>query len=1020
MYTVVLFVLVLLGVVTAARGIARSKRQLTWLGVGIVAATAAFFGLMSFWAEMLWYEHLGFTRRFWTAVLGKASVALAGAIVAIGLVWVLTAPLQKHGDPAAPGVRAARSVGAVIGAIVGAMWGTSSWSVALKWVIGMNVDSGTREPIHNIDASFYLFSLPFYDSLLALGFVAVVVSAFVAIGASVVRSARLETARRSPDIDMPEQSLAAEQDALEPYWAEDGERRPAPRHAARVSPRPIYVIVGAFALLLAVERVLQTYHILFASTGVVQGPGYTDVHVRLPAYYVAAAVSGLAGLVLLIPSTCRALERRVMAGVADPSPQRIMLRVVAAQAAVVAGVWVVGLGVLPLLVQWLKVQPNELALERPYLENSIALTRRAFGLDRVEEREFEVGGELTPTVVNRNEHLLREVRLWDPHALDEVLEQFQEIRLYYEITKVDIDRYMVNGRYRQMMVAPREMETANLPFESRTFVNRHFKYTHGFGLAMVPVSDFTQSGLPNLVVRDLPPVSDYATLAVSRPEIYYGERTHDFVVANSETPEFDYPQGAENVYTRYEGRGGVELRNFWRKLVFGWKLGSTRLLFSTYPKDDSRIMFHRQVRDRVAKVAPFLKLDGDPYIVLVDGKLQWIIDAYTTSSYFPYSERYETYARPVAPIGAGREGASPPPGGPARRPWSLSPDQTPAHDVPAAETAAGRGELTFAPSLSGVNYVRNSVKAVVDAYDGSVSLYVFEPGDPIVRVWSEIFPDLFRPASEMPASLRAHVRYPEELLNAQGQVYAKFHMTDPVVFYNREDLWVRATEKHYGSIRPVDPYYVMWQPPGTKRAEFILMQPYTPKNRQVLIGWIAGMCDGENYGRLLAYRFPKDKWVLGPQQVDTKIDQSPELSAQLTLWDQLGKRVIRGNVLAIPIGQTILYVEPIYLQAEAAAYPELRMVVTMHGDDMSYASRFEDALEGLIDKRRARERAEATDRGEPAPAAAAVDSTTAAALERARSAFDAYLRAMTDGRFEDAGAELRALRDALKPVDDLR
>ena len=386
------------------------------------------------------------------------------------------------------------------------------------------------------------------------------------------------------------------------------------------------------------------------------------------------------------------------------------------------------------------------------------------------------------------------------------------------------------------------------------------------------------------------------------------------------------------------------------------------------------MLYRRNVRERVAAVAPFLELDSDPYIVLVNGKLMWILDGYTTSTYYPYSEPF------------------------ARR--------DPVRAEARAEEAARDARTIPRRAESGaeVSFLRNSVKAVVDAYDGTVTLYAFEENDPILRVWSRIFPDLFRPSSEMSPELRAHIRYPEGFLHRQGIVFAKYHMTDPDVFYNQEDLWIRATEKRYGDAQAVDPYYVMWQPPGATKPEFIVMQPYTPKHRQVLIGWIAGMCDGDNYGRFVAYRFPKDKRVLGPQQVDTKIDQDPELSAQLTLWNQHGKRVIRGNVLAIPIADTILYVEPIYLQAQSAAYPELRMVVTMHGDNMSYAPTFRQALDALV----------LPTPGGGRVAAPAETPANVEALERANQAFDAYVRLMGEGRFQEAAAELERLREALK------
>jgi uncharacterized membrane protein (UPF0182 family) len=555
----------------------------------------------------------------------------------------------------------------------------------------------------------------------------------------------------------------------------------------------------------------------------------------------------------------------------------------------------------------------------------------------------------------------------------EVYKQFQEIRLYYEFPDVDIDRYELGGDYRQVMVSPREMHLGNLPEQSQTFVNRHFKYTHGYGLTLAPVNKFTANGLPELLVKDIPPKAEAPGLTVERPEIYYGELTDTYVVANTKEAEFDFPQGEQNAYTRYEGLGGVQLTNLWRRFVYGYTLGGTRLFLSSYPTEESRILFRRQVRRRAEALAPFLHFDGDPYVVLADGKLYWIIDAYTSSPYYPYSEPFagavSTGAQPVAlttPVEAGY--------------------------------------------LRGANYVRNSVKAVVDAYEGSVDFYIFEPEDPLVQVWDRVFPGLLKPREEMPEKLRAHVRYPEGFLLTQGLVYAKYHMTDPTVFYNQEDLWVRATEKYYTRVQPVEPYYVMWEPSESDRLEFVQILPFTPKNRQVMIGWIAGMCDGENYGRLLSYRFPKEKRVLGPQQVETKIDQDSYLSGQLTLWDQRGSNVIRGNVLVIPIDDTLLYVEPIYLQAEAAAYPELRLVALMHGDQLSYAETFDEALKGLY--------------GESAPPSAAPPEevpTQTRSVDRlareANEAFENYLQSLADRRFDDASDSLDELSRKLRELD---
>jgi uncharacterized membrane protein (UPF0182 family) len=768
----------------------------------------------------------------------------------------------------------ARIWAAVAGALSGALWGCWNWQIILECIY--QVSTEIRDPILQRDTGFYLFTLPFYDSLywglLWTTAIALVAAVHLALNKqSFDKLLSLSAVNLSPS--------GGRTSALHFFWFP----------------------LAAITVVVAWGQYLKIYHLLYAKWGVVTGAGWTDVHVRLPAYLLAAAVTLLFGLSALVPGVYYRLLRRVQ--------RRQLFNENAALIAIVApwllilGTWIVVLGVAPLLVQWLRVQPNEITLEAPYIANNIEFTRRGFQLHNIEEREFSVSPSLTQETLSNNQYLLSEVRLWDWRALEAVYKQFQEIRLYYEFADVDVDRYQTARGYRQVMVSAREMELANLPAESQTFVNLRFKYTHGYGLTLAPVSDFTADGLPNLLIKDIPPRTADEKLQVLRPQIYYGERTDSHVFVNTSEPEFDYPRGDENVYTRYSGTGGVRITNLWRKFLFGWKFDGTRFLLSTYPTPDSRVLFHREIRERVKILAPFLNFDADPYVVLVDGKLYWIIDGYTTSTYYPYSEPFSATERIE-------------------------------NKRPERERKLAHGSTA---SLAGANYVRNSVKAVVDAFNGSVTLFVFEPEDPLIQVWQRIFPELFTARDKMPDGLRAHVRYPRDLLLTQGLVYAKYHMTDPAVFYNQEDLWMRATEKYYAELQPVEPYYVMWQPPGSKNAEFILMLPFTPKNRQVMIGWIAGMCDSVNYGRLLAYKFPKEERILGPQQVETKIDQDGFLSAQLSLWNQQGSRVIRGNTLVIPIDNSLLYVEPIYLQAEAAAYPELRLVAVMHGDNLSYA-----------------------------------------------------------------------------------
>ncbi|MCF6148133.1 MAG: UPF0182 family protein [Candidatus Kuenenia sp.] len=834
------------------------------------------------------------------------------------------------------------------GGYVGGIWGPSNWDVILRYWNG--ISTNTHDPIVGKDIGFYLFTLPFYDRLYVLLFLLAV----VAIVASLA------------SIYVPRMT----QNSLEFINLET-----LPETDEKTKKRlycPLYTSGAALVFILAWGKYLNRYHLMYSSWGAVTGPGWTDVHIRLPAYHIIIIVTVFFGILLFIPPIRNGIKRFLeRENIRKEKAHFCVLLIIGA---FIVGTWIVGLGIIPGLFQWLRVEPNEISLEKPYICNNIRFTRQGFGLDKLEEREYPVSGDFTEEIVRTKQNLFSNVRLWDRRALDAVYKQFQEIRLYYQFVDVDDDRYVIGNSYRQVMVSAREMEIANLPMESQTFVNRLFKYTHGNGITLTTVSEFTPDGLPNLLIKDIPPKSEYPELAVEVSQVYYGEITRSHVVVNSSEGEFDYPSGDQNVYIHYTGKGGVRLSNLWRKFLFGWKFDGTRFFLSGYPTRESRIMFHRKVLDRAKILAPFLQFDEDPYIVLANSKLYWIIDAYTSSKYFPYSEPYSS--REVIEY--------------------------------KEKERMGKLSASTAWQFEGKNYIRNSVKVVVDAFNGSVDFYLFDQEDPIIRVWNHIFPNLFKTKEEMPVELLKHVRYPKDMLLVQGMKYAKYHMTDPTVFYNQEDLWVRATEKYYGQIQPVEPYYIMWDLPGTVNPEFVLILPFTPKNRQVLIGWIAGMCDMDNYGRFLAYKFPKEKRVIGPQQFETKIDQNRFLSGQLTLWDQRGSSVIRGNVLVIPVDKTLIYAEPIYLQAETAAYPELRLVVVMHGDNFSYGETFDEALHGIFTK--------------PEPMIPSFkdisqeEVSVQALIRRANEAFEDYLRLLGEKRFDEAAQALEILQNTLQQL----
>ncbi|MFO7915323.1 MAG: UPF0182 family protein [Candidatus Krumholzibacteriales bacterium] len=913
MYTILILLLIAAAVLIFFRGIKRRQAGLVVLGVGLALFTLLFFKMLDLWGEGLWFQSVGYISRFWKVLGTEVILSAFFGLISAFIMYLLV--LSLPGDN-----KNARWAAVILGAAIGFIWGSANWMEWLRFT--HRVAGDARDPILGMSEGFYLFTLPFLEAVYHLVLWLVILSLLIMTASMFFRREGNEIAFESDE------------------------------KLAGVSFRSLYIGGALLLVLLAFGKYLSRFHLMYSRWGVVHGPGWTDVNVRLPIYWIMIVVTAFLGLSLLIPS----LRRRFTPSFAGRKPFNIPapVREIGFHIIWVLLIWLVALNIVPALVQWIRVEPNEITLESPYIKNNIHFTRRGFNLNKVEEREFPVSKEFTRAMVEDNSEVFKNVRLWDYRALDAVYKQFQEIRLYYEFADVDVDRYHLASGYRQVMVSAREMEVNNLPDKSQTFVNRRFKYTHGYGVTLTNVSEFTDQGLPHLLVRDIPPKVEDPLLKMDRPEIYYGELTTTPVVVNSATEEFDYPSGDQNRYVNYQGPGGVPISNIWRKFIYGYKFDGTRFLFSGYPDTGSRLMFHRQVCERVKTLAPFLHFDEDPYIVISEGQLYWIVDAYTASNRYPYSEPFK-------------------------------------------QRIQGGG-------LSGVNYIRNSVKAVVNAYSGDVKFYVFEPEDPLIMVYRSIFPDLFTEKERMPESLMKHVRYPSDMLLVQGLMYAQYHMDDPTVFYNQEDLWVLATEKYYSAVQPVEPYYIMWNPPEKDEQEFVLMLPFTPKNRQVLIGWIAGMCDDENYGRFLAYQFPKDKRVLGTQQVETKIDQERFLSGQLTLWDQRGSSVIRGNVLVIPLDETIFYVEPIYIQAETAAYPELRLVVVMHDDKLSYGENFEQALEGLFS-------------GKAPPLAVMEEGegqfSRADLIRDAQSAFDNYLKSLGEKRFGETGRSLEQLQNAL-------
>ncbi len=704
-------------------------------------------------------------------------------------------------------------------------------------------------------------------------------------------------------------------------------------------------LLGLAALVLLLRGVgfwLDRYDLLYSRRGVVFGASYTDVNASLPVLGWLVVLA-LACAVACVVQMFRPGWRFLVAG--------LMVFVL---------FWVLGLGVYPALLQRFRVTPNELAAERPYIEHNIRMTREAYLLDRVAEKEFAAEENLTVAALERNRLTIKNIRLWDHRPLLVTYGKLQEIRTYYKFLDVDVDRYTVNGEYRQVMLSARELSYKDLP--SRGWINERLTYTHGYGLVASPVNRISPEGLPEFFLKDIPPVGS-GLPKVTRPEIYYGELGNDYVFVRTRSQELDYPSGDQNVYTRYSGRGGIPVNSLLAKLAFALRFGEVKVLLSDDLTAESRVMIYRDIGARVRQAAPFLRFDHDPYLVVTEsGRLVWMADGYTTSDRYPYAQ-------------------------PAR----------------------------------GFNYIRNSVKATVDAYDGTVTYYIADPADPVVATYAKAFPGLLRPLAEMPTDLLAHIRYPEDLFAVQARMYAIYHMQDPQVFYNKEDLWTIPRLPQEGRDREMEPYFTIMRLPGEPKEEFVLLEGFNPSGRDNMIGLMAARADAPNYGRLIAYNFPKQKLVYGPRNIDARINQDPVISQQISLWNQQGSRVLRGSLFAIPIDQSLLYIMPLYLAAEqGGALPELRRVVVVYGNQIAMEPTLELSLQRIFGGRVSGEEVA------PPPAApgvatpGAMESALTALVQRAWDAWQKAQEALRRGDWAAYGQEQKQLEEALRLLKERR
>lgn len=910
-----------------------------------VVIALIFFGsrtALSYWVDLLWFRSLGYGNVFLRTLVFEWGVFAAFAATTFVILYGAFSLLKRtHVDDwpsdhtiliagkelklsVKPALRIlAIGMSFLIALATGGAMSANWTTLALFW-FAPHAAGAAADPIFGKPLNFFLFTLPAWN-LLAGWLLTMAVIACLLAGLFILVSggSRALGERRASYIPLP--------------W------------------RGASITVAFLLLVLALQTYLGRFAQLYEHHTIFDGVTYTDAHVTLTGKLLVCAALVLGALIAAASALWEPRGRWLIAAI------------------VPAVTCYAAIGVVGWYVSSFLVKPNELVRERPYIAHNIEMTRRAFGLDRFVQREFPAETTVDAVDAANNQATLQNIRLWDWRALQDTLRQIQEIRTYYDFPDIDIDRYEINGATREVMLATRELNVDKLPESSRNWINERLIYTHGYGITMNPVNGFTPEGLPTLMLSNMPVQSTVPGLNVTRPEIYFGELTDTDVYVKTRQQEFNYPQGDTNNLTSYQGNGGIAVGGFLRRVLLAFDRGDlAKLPFSDDVDSESRLLMRRNVRDRVAALAPFLTFEQDPYIVLGDdGRLSWMMDAFTTSDNYPYATHYGL-------------------------------------------------------NNSAVNYIRNSVKVVIDAYDGSTTFYIFDPEDPILAAYRRVFPSLFKDASAMPAGLRKHVRYPESLLKLQAEVYGLYHMTDPDVFYNREDLWTVASEVGMAeggeqATQAMQPNFVLMKLPGETSEEFSEILPFTPANRNNLIGWIAGRSDGANYGKAVVYNFPKTRLVDGPLQIEARIDQNAQLSGQLTLWNQQGSHVRRGSLLVIPSGRALLYAEPIYLQAERSPMPELRLVVLALQDKLAYGPTFEAALNSLFGGGTS----SLTSTGAPPAAALSVTASGPATdinglIAEASKDFADYQRLTAEGKLGEAGQKLDELKTIISRLSALR
>ncbi len=824
------------------------KNNIFGLFIFIIAILLIILGV---YAEWLWFESLNYLSVFKTVLFSKITLGAAVFISFFIFLLLNFMILKRRADIVHQKIYL---VIIFIVSLFAGLLSTTYWFTVLRFLNYVNF--GFVDPIFRNDIGFYIFVLPFYNFV--LGILLFLLAAILTMTA-VTYLFTIKT-KKAPKPDIKEGMSFGFEQPFQQIKIEIPKKGRS--HLAFLG--------GLLLIIFAAFFYLKRYSILFSQRGAVFGAGFTDITITLPLYTILAALTVITAFIAF--AYIYNQNTKLLVG------SIALILVVSFGGNIVAGA-----------VQSLYVQPNEFNLEEPYIKQNIKHTLFAYDLNNVDTRDFPVTYDLTINDINKNKATIDNVRLWDWRPLLTTNRQIQLFRTYYEFLDVDVDRYKLDNKLRQIMVSPRELDQNQLADKAKTWVNEKLVYTHGYGVVVSPVNKVSNEGLPELFVKDIPSKVEYKELRIAQPRIYFGEQSNDFIVVNTKSNEFDYPLGNENVFTSYNGTGGIKLSNILKKAIFSTKLGSLNLFISSAVTKESKVLLNRDIIERATALAPFLQYDTDPYVVINDGKLFWIIDAYTTSNEFPYSENI------------------------------------------------------------GINYIRNAVKVVIDAYNGNADFYIIDKEDPLIQNYAKIFPKLFKDFEDMPNGLKEHIRYPEDLMRVQMRIYGTYHMKDPQVFYNREDVWRTPNEIYSSNEVELRPYYIILKLPDAEKEGFFLITPLIPRGKENMVAWFVAHSDPDNYGKLEVFRLSKQELTYGPMQIEARIDQDTEISQLLTLWDQQGSEVIRGNLLTIPLEQSFLYIEPVYLKASAAgALPQLKRVIVAYEDKVTMEKTLQDALEVIF------------------------------------------------------------------------